>query len=685
MALSVTCDECFSTFDAPEKARGKRVRCPHCSAAVRVGGGGGSSASMRSQGGPRRKSAPAQKAGGPPMGLLIGGGLAALVIMGGGMLGLGILLAGGDSPAVAQNTVVTPAANTGTETVAQNASQSVASPSEPAADDASAGESNTPAREEEPSRAVPDRSRNREPRKPRGGIVGSLGGGLGSSPSESEDGSAPESGGPDEEEGQRGSDKPPVAVASEDGLLPERTDRLNGAEMVSTVMPSVVRINNTGPRSRSQGSGYVVHPSGIVVTNYHVVAEANRIDVEFQNGKRYDSPGYLLVEPQYDIAIIKLDLKGDESVPAVPIRSEIPAQGSEVMTFGTPRGFNFSSTKGSISAVRDEEEIRNKTNSDHRGTWIQFDASISSGNSGGPLCDMNGNVIGMNTFVWQPPGGVAQSLNFAISCVDIGEKVRGALQKYDGENVEPWDADALKEFDGDLGRKLVENEIGTNKGKRILAGMSEVLIIPYQYGNDPSLSGVQRYVDSQAEKAIESLGMNIVWKRPERMDLAIMVIKMDVEKKSRTSDTMLVSLYAEVIVPDIEDDSQQNLFCRVWTYESEIGTLSPRSVATGKVPRGWNIRLLNFFGNFKRVFREAQKQAEEGELDSDTEMDGSRIAGEGSEGLFEELFGDIFALPEPGGDVGRGPGRGRGRPPGNAPPRRDGPGDSGPRDGPPRG
>ncbi|WP_171184966.1 S1C family serine protease [Alienimonas chondri] len=617
---------------------------------MRVGGGAAAppqSSAAPTRAGGKRKAAPATKAAGPSTGVLIGGGIAAVLVVGGGMLGLGMMLAGGGDAAVAGGVAPTPVVAETSPTEPRNA----------------AGDSSN----ETSSESAPDADRSERAPSPaeddetgvmaKGGLVADLGiakrGGLSAEMSSDAEGAEAVVAPADSSDAEGSEAAGPVATASSEGLPAVRGEELRGSELVSAVMPSVVRINNTGPRARSQGSGYLVHSDGIVVTNYHVVSGANRIEVEFQDGKKYDSPGYLLVEPQYDIAVIKIDLEGDDTRPAVPLMGEFPAQGSEVMAFGTPQGLNFSSTRGSVNAVRDEDEIRNKTNTDHRGTWIQFDASISSGNSGGPLCDMRGNVVGMNTFV-MGGGGVAQNLNFAISSVDIREKVRGVLDAYQGESsIQRWSAEKLKEFDGDLGRKLVENEIGTNKGKRILASMTEVLFVKYQEGGDPSLDGVRRYVDSQAEKAVEKSNMSVVWKRPERIDIAIMVIKMDVEPKERGSSVMVVTLEAEVVVPDTEDDSKQNLFCRVWTHKGEIGTLSPMSIVTGKVPPGWSLRLMQFFGDFRRVYKDAQDEALEGNLDDDTERDGSKIAEEG-EGLFEELFGGIFNLPEPGADVGEG-------------------------------
>ena len=665
MAVPVTCDECFTPFEAPDAARGKRVRCPSCSSAVRVGGrsGGGAAASPR-----RSRAKAAASSSGPSTGLLIGGGLAALLLVGGGMLALGMMLSGGGGAVVADTgadrgaatTLAVPAAD---RTPAPRRDRDAAN--DPGTDgngprraDAAGGGGFIPSDDADDGgedAADPGVETDADRWAAFAGTGDADKDGAGN------DGEVvAESGGPD------GADSEDGADPEEGGLPAPREKTLASVDLVAEVMPSIVRINNTMARGGALGSGYVVHPDGIVITNYHVISEANKVDVQFEDGTRAASPGYLMVEPQYDIAIIKIDVPDGHTLKPVPLLTGTPRQGTAAMAFGAPRGNNFSTTTGSVSAIRDEEEMRNTLGEDIKGTWIQTDASVSSGNSGGPLCDYEGNVIAMNTRASTNSGasGVTQNLNYSVSSQSILEKLKVALADYDGpDDIKPWKADDLKEYDGRLERKLVENELGTNKGLRILSAMTEVLILQFQDSDDLVGGAVHRYVNAQAEKGVEKVNLKVMWQRPDRWDFAFLVVKVDMEPLGRNESAFEVVLKAEVVVPDTEDDSKQNLFCRVWTHEQSIGTIAPRAIVQGQVPRGFNIKMKRFFDDFRRTFERAQEDFLAGKLDQDTELDGERLAKEGEEGLFEELFGGILGDGNGGGENGGGEnGGGEGQP-----------------------
>lgn len=639
MALSVSCDECFTAFDAPDKAAGKRVRCPTCGAAVKVRAGGvAAPVPVAASGRSKRRPVPAKS--GPPTGVLVGAGLAALLVVGGGALAIGLAMGGGGdvAPAIARKDAPEAAAPVTPATRPEPAAPAVAAPADRGGSDAPGADADAPTlargRTIGGTRPAPGAAAE-SPAVPDAAGAAPTGAAAGDSVASAADDGVRNS----KSTGKR-------AAATEGGLVPVRTEPLRGGDLVKAVMPSVVRINNVGPDGAGTGSGYLVHPDGLVVTNYHVVAGAAKIDVEFQDGTKADSPGYLLVEPKYDIAVIKIDLPEGHPVVPVPISPDLPDQGAGVMAFGTPQGLNFTTTTGSVSGIRDEQAMENATGRDLSGTWVQTDTSISSGNSGGPLCDDRGNVVAMNTLAStnSGQGGVRQNINFSISCVSILDCLKTVLGG--DADVKEWDADSLKEYEGRLDRKLVENELGTNKGKRLLSGMREVLILPF----GTTTESVWRVVSTQAEKTLDRSELDIIWKKPDRADFTVLLIKMDIEQARRGSNVQELTLSAELVMPDLEDDSKRNLFCRVWKLDRSMGTVSIRALASGSPPRGMQRPLVQFFGVLRRSIEDARKQYDAGELDDDDRLDGGRLAASGEEGLFEELFGDLF--DEGNGDGG---------------------------------
>ncbi|MBI3839532.1 MAG: trypsin-like peptidase domain-containing protein [Planctomycetia bacterium] len=201
------------------------------------------------------------------------------------------------------------------------------------------------------------------------------------------------------------------------------------ADVVEKVEPAVVRIN-TGD---GIGSGVVVDGKGLVITNYHVVDQAKEATATFRDGKSVAVEGYLAADSGRDLAL--LQLKADkEPYPTIVIAAALPRKGERVAALGAPLGFSFSASEGIVSAVRSGQEVNqvieagdsSEFSHEPKSTWIQTTAAISGGNSGGPLVDMQGQLLGLNTFCFT--GG--QNLNFAISAVDIKqllEKPHGAV------------------------------------------------------------------------------------------------------------------------------------------------------------------------------------------------------------------------------------------------------------------
>lgn len=188
------------------------------------------------------------------------------------------------------------------------------------------------------------------------------------------------------------------------------------ADVIEQAEKSVVRIEVTSGDGESLGSGFVVDSMGTLVTNCHVLAGATSAMAFFPDGSRAPILGTKLIEESKDIAIAQI---GNTSAPAISLASALPRKGERVTALGAPHGLAFTATTGIVSAIRPGSEI----DSSHQGTWIQVDAAISPGNSGGPLINAHGEVVGMSTLASQ---GSAQNLNFGISGMDISESLQRA-------------------------------------------------------------------------------------------------------------------------------------------------------------------------------------------------------------------------------------------------------------------
>ena len=182
-----------------------------------------------------------------------------------------------------------------------------------------------------------------------------------------------------------------------------------------------------GPRSASAlGAGFVISEDGYVVTNNHVIAGADEIEVEFINGDIF--PAKIVgTDANIDIAVLKIDADNPFEYVAFG-NSDVARVGDWVMAMGNPLGQGFSVSAGIISA-------RNRELSGPYDDYIQTDAAINRGNSGGPLFNMDGEVIGVNTAIISPSGGsIGLGFSMASNTVD---PVVNQLKEY-GEVRRGW-------------------------------------------------------------------------------------------------------------------------------------------------------------------------------------------------------------------------------------------------------
>jgi serine protease Do len=213
--------------------------------------------------------------------------------------------------------------------------------------------------------------------------------------------------------------------------------------LIKKVSPSVVQILVTGygtlesergstgvviGRQRAIGSGFVIDPAGYIVTNAHVVSGAQRVQVVLPAGNMEGSLQAILsartnivparvvgVAREIDLALLKVDKVKLTALPLAPYRNI--HQGEVVLAFGSPEGLRNTVTFGVVSSVA------RQTDPDSPMVYIQTDAPINPGNSGGPLVNVDGEVVGVNTFILSQSGG-NEGLGFAIPSSVVGVAYR---------------------------------------------------------------------------------------------------------------------------------------------------------------------------------------------------------------------------------------------------------------------
>ena len=187
------------------------------------------------------------------------------------------------------------------------------------------------------------------------------------------------------------------------------------------------------PMMMGEGSGFFVSADGYIVTNNHVVQKAKTVSVTTQDGKTLDAK-VVGTDPKTDLALIKVNESGD--YPFVAFSKEQPRIGDWVVAIGNPYGLGGTVTAGIISA-----EGRDIGDGPYD-RFLQIDAPINRGNSGGPTFNMKGEVVGVNTAIYSPSGG-SVGIGFAIPATTV-DSVIGALEHggvvprgYLGVNIQP--------------------------------------------------------------------------------------------------------------------------------------------------------------------------------------------------------------------------------------------------------
>jgi serine protease Do len=197
-------------------------------------------------------------------------------------------------------------------------------------------------------------------------------------------------------------------------------------------------------RSEGQGSGFIVDASGYVVTNNHVAGDAETITVTLHDGRKFDAT---LVgrDARTDLALIKIDASG---LPFVAFGDSDTARvGDWVVAIGNPFGLGGTATAGIISARgRDVRLMDNDAND-----YLQLDAPINFGNSGGPVFNTAGQVVGVNTAIFSPNGGNV-GIGFAIPANQV--KVIVAELRENGSIERGWLGVQIQDLDDDLADSL---------------------------------------------------------------------------------------------------------------------------------------------------------------------------------------------------------------------------------------
>jgi serine protease Do len=274
------------------------------------------------------------------------------------------------------------------------------------------------------------------------------------------------------------------------------------------------------PRTQGLGSGFIISADGYILTNNHVVKDADKVKVQLTGGKEYEAK-VIGTDPPTDVAVIKVDAN---NLPTLKLGDSDALQvGEWVIAIGNPFGLTSTLTVGVVSA-----KGRNGLNIEAYEDFIQTDAAINMGNSGGPLLDIDGKVIGINTAIVSQTGG-SMGIGFAIpvdmvkniykQLIDKGSVTRG----YFGIAPQQLDSELAKKFDLNIDKGILVAEV-TKDSPAERAGLKREDIIVEL--NDELTEDLAKFRSQVAGLEPGSKAELVIYRDGKKKDITIEVGKM---------------------------------------------------------------------------------------------------------------------------------------------------------------
>ena len=344
---------------------------------------------------------------------------------------------------------------------------------------------------------------------------------------------------------------------------------------------------------KSSGSGVIVSSDGYIVTNNHVVAEADVVKVTLNNNREVKAE-VIGTDPDTDLAVIKIN---EKDLPYLSfVNSDESKVGQWVLAVGNPFNLNSTVTAGIISAKGRDINIINSSNRDSNGqqrartaieSFIQTDAAINPGNSGGALVDINGGLLGINTAIASPTGSYS-GYGFAVPS-NIVSKITEDLIAY-GTVQRGWLGIEIRNVTSDLAK---ENDLGVSEGAYV-AGFGDVGDKSSAKAAGIKEGDVVVKIDDHEIKSSSALIEYVGQKRPgDKIDLTVirqgkkMVIP--VTLKSREGKTTAVAREANPEMASLGWDLEE-ADAKLLKRMEITGGVKVSSVLNGKIKRYTDIR-----------------------------------------------------------------------------------------------
>jgi len=355
-----------------------------------------------------------------------------------------------------------------------------------------------------------------------------------------------------------------------------------------------------------QGSGFIISKDGYILTNNHVVGDADKVTVKLEDGREFFAKT-IGIDPHTDVAVIKIDAG---NLPLVPLGDSDKLEvGEWVVAIGNPFGLSHTLTVGVVSA-----KGRSRVGLADYENFIQTDAAINPGNSGGPLVDLDGRVIGMNTAIFSRSGGY-MGIGFAIpinmikavkkQLVMTGHVVRGYL----GVVIQEMTPELAKSFGLEEHKGILVAEVSKNSPAE-KAGMKQGdVIVEF---NGKTVEKISPFRNSVALKKPGSKQKITVLRNGKRKTISVIIGELSDGGLSATRETTQnlnkLGLTVQTLTPDLAKQFGLQNEKGVLVTQVTPGTVAAMAgIKAGAVILGVNRQPVSNAREFKEIVAKSLK------------------------------------------------------------------------------
>ncbi len=362
-------------------------------------------------------------------------------------------------------------------------------------------------------------------------------------------------------------------------------------DLLERVKPSLVKLTFLHSTGKSEGTGFIVSNSGLLITGLHLLEGVRGASADLSDGTSAEIEGYRLISPEHDIAILQIT-PPERGLKLLPLSNQLSHQEAPVAAFGAFED----AVQGKITAVPDQRKMRTDWRLPFAGNWLETSLPVSPNHQGGPVVNPYGLVVAVNLI--QLSSGKEHHL--ALASKDILPLINASRN----QEVKKLTPNLFAGFSNDLKRRMARNIAGTDRAQELFANIKQIRLLQ-NLPNSLVASGVVReIVNNNARRSFSKSGFELIPDNPAGSPVAeniptLQVILTAEPQRIRAKDSFKVSVQAELIVIDPQENSS-NRFVIIWKgKKTDIGSILAEGVSPEIASRILSPKLKSYFDRFR--------------------------------------------------------------------------------------